>query len=164
MSLSYKMQFSFVLCFINNAQKITIIVFTIAVFPFGIKFECPDYFHDGENIITCKINRTAIEEAACYSLYQAVTFDRTIKFQPTVAACLSDNYDPGAKCSPLSKHVPGKCWCNDSIGEIFTYKFSYIANRTLDAGGKLECKLCILPRNYLEVFVSEGCMNMKFGK
>ncbi|XP_025101603.1 uncharacterized protein LOC112568509 [Pomacea canaliculata] len=139
------------------------IVIFISCFPaadaFGVELECPDFFRNGENTVTCRINKTAIREAHCFSMYKSVTFDWTLNDRTTVA-CLSPDYDPDAQCT--TQNDPGSCRCQESNGEILTYKFFFLANRTLDEGGQLECKLCILPENPLPINISRGCRNISF--
>ncbi|XP_025103112.1 uncharacterized protein LOC112569518 [Pomacea canaliculata] len=126
---------------------------------FGVELKCPDLFHNGVNTVICRINKTAIREAHCFSKYKSVTFGLTINDRTTVA-CLSQDYDPDAQCTP--QYDPGSCRCQESNGEILTYKFFFLANRTLDEGGQLECKLCILPEKPLPINISRGCRNISF--
>ncbi|XP_025102481.1 uncharacterized protein LOC112569049 isoform X2 [Pomacea canaliculata] len=122
----------------------------------GMELQCPALFQDGENIITCKINKTA----ECLSLNGTVTFELSLNSEKRVA-CHSP-YDPGVQCIPRQQHSPGSCWCEESSGDIVTYKFSYMASTTHDRGRQLECSFRVCPQKPPDVNISEGCTNIRF--
>lgn len=134
----------------------------VTVNPVGLELQCPLLFQNGENIVTCKINKTAVTQARCLSMYKSVTFEWVLNSKKRVA-CSSSAYDPEAKCMSGNQHSPGSCWCEESSGEIFTYKFSYLANSTYDRGKQLECNLCVLPLKPLDISTAKGCTNISFG-
>lgn len=136
--------------------------FTVTDASFAVDLQCPERFQNGENIVTCTINSTAVREAECLSVSESVTFDRTIDLQ-TTAVCMY-TYDPNQKCMPSTQNSPGSCWCNSSNNDIFTYTFSYLADSKRDQGGQLECKICIFPEKNFNLNVSKSCRSMNFGK
>lgn len=124
--------------------------------------QCPQLFHDGDNVIVCIINKTAIEEANCKLKYNDVTFE-WIDNTGEIVGCRIV-YNTTEKCTVDDRHKPGSCWCAESSGEIFTYMFSFLANSTRDKGRQLTCSLCGIPQNYLHISISDGCKNMTFGE
>lgn len=139
-----------------------VIFVVIAAKAVGVDFQCPLLFNEGENILTCRINTTAIKEAHCSSMYTDVTFEWIANSGKGVG-CKSV-YNPQHKCTSGEQHRPGSCWCEESSGEIITYKFSYQANSTSDRGRQFECNLCVLPQKPLDIRSNEGCANISFGK
>ncbi|XP_025102793.1 uncharacterized protein LOC112569266 isoform X2 [Pomacea canaliculata] len=126
----------------------------------GIDFQCPHRFKNGENIVTCRVNRTAVSEAKCLSLSSSVRFERTVYLQTTPLCII--NYDPSQPCMSEAQHSPGSCWCSNIEGDIITYSFSYLGNSTRDQRGHLECKTCILPEKPLHTRVNDSCRIMRF--
>lgn len=61
------------------------------------------------------------------------------------------------------KPVTNSCWCNGTDGEIFDYKFAYLASQSRDVGAQLECKVCLDPDKDLIQESSESCKNISFG-
>ncbi|XP_025101649.1 uncharacterized protein LOC112568541 isoform X2 [Pomacea canaliculata] len=122
----------------------------------GVDFSCPPYFTDGENLVSCKINRTAIIQAECEAVQKYVTFERT-----GIAICRTPSLN-SSNCSPVMKPVTNSCWCNGTDGEIFDYKFAYLASPSRDAGVQLECKVCFDPGKDLIRKSSESCKNISF--
>ncbi|XP_025102479.1 uncharacterized protein LOC112569048 isoform X2 [Pomacea canaliculata] len=125
-----------------------------------VELQCPALYQDGENIITCNINKTAMAEAQCLSLNGTVTFELSLNSEKRVACHLP--FDPGMQCIPRHQHSPGSCWCEESSGDIITYKFSYMASTTHDRGRQLECSLRVCSQKSLNISVTDGCTNIKF--
>lgn len=136
--------------------------FTVTDASFAVDLQCPERFQNGENIVNCTINSTAVREAECLSVSESVTFDRTIGLQ-TTAVCTS-TYDPNQQCNSPNQNSPGSCWCSSSNNGIFTYTFSYLADSKLDQEGQLECKICVLPEKNFILNVNKSCRSMSFGK
>lgn len=128
----------------------------------GVSFQCPATFENGENILKCTINTSAIREADCSEITPSVSFARTIHSQTTILC--QHPYDPDKPCIPVVQHNPGDCWCSKSEGGIFTYMFSYLFDSIQDPGGRLECNLCILPEKPLGLYADESCSNILLGK
>ncbi|XP_025101800.1 uncharacterized protein LOC112568624 [Pomacea canaliculata] len=121
----------------------------------GEELKCPDVFTDGINIITCTINKTAIDNAGCLSMQKSVTFDLTVD-NTTNTPCLAA-YNPD-NCT--GKQNEEQCWCDHKNGNIFVYKFSFHFNRTIHKGGQMECKLCI-SSNHSDTTATGSCKNLK---
>lgn len=127
-----------------------------------MEFTCPETFIDGVNIVTCKINMTAIKEADCSSLQSFVTFDRTVH-SLTLTKCYTPSFN-SSTCSHIQEADANRCWCDKLDGEIFYYMFAYKANHTQDVETHLECKVCEAPNNHLNEEISDHCKNLTFGK
>lgn len=103
------------------------------------EYSCPK-FQIGVNLVTCKINKTAVDDAACDSLQKNVTFDKgetVLCFAPRPST---------SGCSTSHNTSSNPCWCVDSGQNIFTYTILYVATSS-DVGAILECKYCITPPN-----------------
>lgn len=127
----------------------------------GVEFTCP-IFKDGQNIVACKINRTAVEAADCESVQDYVTLEKTPLFKNTLMISSTESFNL-SNCRPAQEPVPDGCWCEESNREVFDYKCAFKANRSKDIDAKLECKICILPKNPLEENINDNCKRMHFG-
>lgn len=125
-----------------------------------MKILCPEKFKDGENIIVCLINSTAVKEADCSSSQPFVTFEKT-QNSSTLTKCYTPSFN-SSTCSPTHEEDTN-CWCNKSDGDIFNYTFVYNASRSQDVGAQLWCKVCPSPNHHLDEEISESCKNLQFG-
>lgn len=127
----------------------------------GVEFTCP-IFKDGHNIVSCKINKTAVEAADCLSLQSYVTLEKTTSSRGNLLVIgLTERFNL-ANCKPVQEPVANSCWCNESNGEIFDYKCDFVANRSKDIDTMLQCKICIKPKNPLEEKI-HNCNRLRFG-
>ncbi|XP_025101799.1 uncharacterized protein LOC112568623 isoform X5 [Pomacea canaliculata] len=129
----------------------------VTAWEIGEELNCPDVFTDGINILTCRINKTVIDNGGCLSMQKSVTFDLT-KDSTISTACLAA-YNSLDNCT--GKQNEEQCWCDHKDGNILVYKFSFHFNRTIHKGGQMECKLCIPSSNHLATTATGSCKNFK---
>lgn len=128
----------------------------------GVEFICPT-FRDGQNIVSCKINKTAVEAADCESVQEHMTLEKTTPSRRNPLPIGSTESFNTSNCKPVQGPVADGCWCNESNRDIFDYKCALMANRSKDVNAELKCKICISPKSALEVKVHENCKPMRFG-
>lgn len=124
-----------------------------SVLSIGTEYSCPK-FQIGVNLVTCKINKTAVDDATCDSLQNYVTFEKG----ETLLCTAPRPSTSGCNTSHSTSSNP--CWCVDSGQNIFTYTISYVATSS-DVGAILECKYCITPPN---LNAPAGCKIDSFGE
>ncbi|XP_025102696.1 uncharacterized protein LOC112569184 [Pomacea canaliculata] len=117
---------------------------------FGVEYICPT-FREGVNIVVCKINKTAASDSSKCTTQQNVTFDWTSKH--TVTLCTAPAPSSSA-CKIQNSPLPKTCWCDKSDQDIFTYKFAFVANKSIDTGALLECTYCV---PHMENVNIDGC-------
>ncbi|XP_025102570.1 uncharacterized protein LOC112569104 isoform X1 [Pomacea canaliculata] len=120
----------------------------------GVDLNCPMTFRSGINNITCKINKTAIENADCNFKQNSVTFDLTVNSVPRTVCYVA--YDTPEICTG-DQHQKG-CFCTKQVGDIFEYGFIFQYNSSEHKHGSLECKLCVSPKT-LNVTTTDSCKN-----
>lgn len=105
--------------------------------------------------VVCKINKTATASAGCISMQNNVTFDLTLT--ETVTKCVGPPLPPNAVCEKKNNPNPNTCWCDESDGEIFTYKYLYKVDKSQDLGALLKCKYCAKAPQYKKAEALDGC-------
>lgn len=136
--------------------------YSVAGWFYLVDFSCPLNFRDREeNIVSCKINKTAVSNAQCVQVQPYVTFERTVG-DNSFLLCSTPSLNP-LNCSHVLKPVSNTCWCNATDGEIYDYKFAYPGNRSRDQGTLLECKICLSLEILQGNEISPSCRNMSFG-
>lgn len=125
-------------------------------------FSCPSDFKEEENLVSCKINKTAVSNGDCRYVQSYVTFELTSGFH-SVPMCYTPIFN-SSNCHPVLEPVKNTCWCNGTTNEIFDYNFLFTANQSRDQGAMLECKIFVLPSECFQTKADDSCKNLSFGK
>ena len=120
--------------------------------------ECPAVFRNGENLIYCTVNTTAVTEAGCTGVGAVIRFQITLPGQSPAAVCDTDfnNCD--------STFNSDGCRCVSHTSDLRRYQLSFTGDSSVHTNGSFDCLISCLAGSIPPTVKDPSCDRFEFGK